>query len=254
MFDSRTNSFLDQMNDKLFRPHGLFCLIMTYKPEQKASHEQVDISKTITKSITPSDSKVREQLKGLKLSSGKTYGELEMPESAPLIFPALDAVAASPDQDGKKQSKFKNSSKFVTDYLDRRAQASYVSPLLSYTQSLRNSTDKPQAKENPNSTLAVEQSGTTFASRYSDPNHPASSGSLVSLITGGALVGGKERRRTRREARGRRPRRERKGGLRKRLLQQVSKKLDASMSLGGIRAYTVVVGCIVPDDCEHANG
>ncbi len=64
------------MNDKLFRPHGLFCLIMTYKPEQKASHEQVDISKTIAKSITPSDSKVREQLKGLKLSSAKTYGEL----------------------------------------------------------------------------------------------------------------------------------------------------------------------------------
>ncbi len=118
------------MNDKLFRPHGLFCLIMTYKPEQKASHEQVDISKTIAKSITPSDSKVREQLKGLKLSSAKTYGELEMPESAPLTFPALDAAAVSTDQEGKKQSQFKNSSKFVANYLDRRAQASYVSPIL----------------------------------------------------------------------------------------------------------------------------
>ncbi len=117
------------MNDKLFRPHGLFCLIMTYKPNQKASHEQVDISQTIAKSLTPSDSKVREQLKGLKLSSGKTYGELEMPESAPLIFPALDAAAAAEGEDGKKQSTLNKSSKFVANYLDRRAQASYVSIL-----------------------------------------------------------------------------------------------------------------------------
>ncbi len=53
-----------------------------------------------------------------------------MPESAPLIFPALDAAAASASQEGKKQSQFKNSSKFVANYLDRRAQASYVSPIL----------------------------------------------------------------------------------------------------------------------------
>ena len=99
---------------------------MSYKPEQKASHEQVDISKAIAKSITPADSKLRQQLKGLKISSGKTYGELEMPESAPLIFPALDNIAMSKDQDGKKPSQLKTSSKFVADYLDRRAQASYV--------------------------------------------------------------------------------------------------------------------------------
>ena len=114
------------MNDKLFRPHGLYCLIMTYKPQQKADHERVDISRAIAKSITPADSKFRQQLKGLKNSSGKTYGELEMPDSAPLIFPALDAVATAANQDGKEPSKLKTSSKFVADYLDRRAQASYV--------------------------------------------------------------------------------------------------------------------------------
>jgi hypothetical protein len=27
---------------------------------------------------------------------------------------------------------------------------------------------------------------TSFASRYADPNHPANSGSLISLVTGGA--------------------------------------------------------------------
>ena len=117
------------MNDKLFRPNGLFALIMTYKPEQTADHEQIDISKAIVKSITPAESKMREQMKHLKLSSGKAYGELEMVESAPLIFPALDAAAAAAEgQGGKKQSSLNKGSKFVANYLDRRAQASYVRP------------------------------------------------------------------------------------------------------------------------------
>lgn len=37
--------------------------------------------------------------------------------------------------------------------------------------------------ENPTSSLATPKP--QFFSRYSDPNHPASSGSLISLITGG---------------------------------------------------------------------
>ena len=39
--------------------------------------------------------------------------------------------------------------------------------------------------ENPNSSLST---GTPeFKSRYADPNHPASSGSLISLVTGGKV-------------------------------------------------------------------
>ena len=62
---------------------------------------------------------------GLRVSSGKTYGEIEMPESAPLIFPALDQAAVNPDA-----NKLKKSQKFVPDYFDRRAQATYVSSIL----------------------------------------------------------------------------------------------------------------------------
>lgn len=104
----------------------------------------------------------------MRLSSGKTYGQLELPEAAPLIFPALDRVADDESTDGiKKQTRMKSSQKFVADYFDRRAQARY-------------------AAENPGSSLAVP-SEKQFASRFSDPNHPVNNGSLISLITGGVV-------------------------------------------------------------------
>jgi hypothetical protein len=165
---SRTNNFLDRMNNEFFKPRGLYCLIMTYKPESSDTSASVDITQAISSSENPASSGMKQAFKNMRLSAGKTYGELEMPEAAPLIFPALDQLAASTSEENvKKQSKMKSNQKFVADYLDRRAQARF-------------------AAENPNSSLAQTQSG-GFASRYSDPNHPANSGSLIALVTGGAL-------------------------------------------------------------------
>lgn len=110
---------------------------MTYKPDQKASHETVDTSQLIFKSLNPSDSKIREGLKTIRGSSGKTYGEFEMPEAASLVFPALDEAAAGLEQDPKKQNAFKKSQKFMADYFDRRAQATYVSCSLCFCVSLQ---------------------------------------------------------------------------------------------------------------------
>ncbi|KAE8449808.1 hypothetical protein EG329_007284 [Mollisiaceae sp. DMI_Dod_QoI] len=168
---TRSNSFLDRMNNEFFKPRGLYCLVMTYKPESNSSHARIDITKTISSSMSPAASKTRQTLKNMRLSSGKTYGELELPEAAPLIFPALEDLAddASPDAE-KKKSKMKSSQKFMADYFDRRAQAKYMA-------------------ENPGSKLAVSpgEGGPKFASRYADPNHPANSGSLISLLTGGHI-------------------------------------------------------------------
>ncbi|KUJ17980.1 uncharacterized protein LY89DRAFT_683942 [Mollisia scopiformis] len=167
---TRTNSFLDRMNNEFFKPRGLYCLIMTYKPESTSSHSRVDITQTISSSMTPAASKNRQTLKNMRLSSGKTYGELELPEAAPLIFPALEDLADDNSQNAeKKKSAMKSSQKFVADYFDRRAQAKYIA-------------------ENPNSKLAIspgDENGQKFSSRYADPNHPANSGSLISLLTGG---------------------------------------------------------------------
>ncbi|KAH9214357.1 hypothetical protein DL95DRAFT_446516 [Leptodontidium sp. 2 PMI_412] len=209
---SRTNTFLDRMNEEFFKPRGLYCLIMTYKPDSTASHTRIDINQTITNYQTPASSSTRQTLRNLRTSSGKTYGELELPESAPLIFPSLDKVAEDSSEEGaKKQGKMKSTGKFVGDYFDRRARAKWAS-------------------QNPDSKLVVPGARPEFTSRYSDPNHPANNGSLISLLTGGNVnpkAHKDERRLERRQRKAERwgqpvptsgARRQRKGGLVKRIL------------------------------------
>ncbi|ORY00319.1 hypothetical protein BCR34DRAFT_494705, partial [Clohesyomyces aquaticus] len=174
----RTNNYLDQMNEKLFRPHGLFCLLMTYKPDAQSSGEPIMTASIISKTITPSDSKFKEQMKNFKLTSGKSQGEIELPEAAPLVYPALEAALE------EKSNAFVSSSKFVANYMDRRRAAEY-------------------AYQYPNSKLNVPAQK-KFASRYSDPSHPANSGSISALLTGGAVdltKGARERKEMRRDRR-----------------------------------------------------
>jgi hypothetical protein len=200
------------MNNEFFKPRGLYCLILTYKPEASATHVSVDITKTISSYDSPASSGMKSSLRNLRQSSGKTYGEIEMPEAAPLIFPALDALQDSATATSvQKQNKLKSSQKFVADYFDRRAQARYE-------------------YENPTGPLANAQER-QFASRYSDPNHPANSGSLVSLITGGALDlkgrrdnrrAGKRVRRARRRGYEIGPQTGKREGFVKRMLKKVS--------------------------------
>jgi hypothetical protein len=68
--------------------------------------------------------------------------------------------------DGEKQAAYKRSGKYVSEYMDRRARAKW-------------------AGENPDSTLANASGKEKFYSRYADPNHPASSGDPLALLTGG---------------------------------------------------------------------
>jgi hypothetical protein len=191
------------MNKEFFEPRGLYCLIMTYKPDSSAAHARIDINQTISNYMEPASSKGRQTLRNMRMSSGKTYGELEMPEAAPLIFPALEALAASPSEGAAQTtSKLKDSQKFVADYFDRRAQAKY-------------------AGESPGSSLAHMGEEKKFASRYADPNHPANSGSLVALLTGGAINprARKQQRREKRAIRRGRAPRQKKGGIIKRILK-----------------------------------
>jgi hypothetical protein len=157
------------MNNEFFKPRGLYCLVMTYKPDSTATHERVDINQTIMNYSTPAASTMRQTMRNLRVSSGKTYGELELPEAAPLVFPALERLADDPTEEGQNnQTKAISGKKFVADYFDRRAQAKY-------------------AAETPGGKLAAAGGQPVFHSRYADPNHPASSGSLVSLLTGGHI-------------------------------------------------------------------
>lgn len=161
----RTNNFLDEINTHFFQPRGLYAMLVTYKPSRNRwSSAPMDISHDISKALD-TDTLGAKIKNDLKFTSGKSHTELELPEAAPLIFPHLDA-AAEEEEAGKKPNAFKKSGKFIGDYMDRRANAVYNA-------------------ENPDSSLST---GTPqFKSRYADPTHPASSGSLISLVTGGKV-------------------------------------------------------------------
>ena len=155
----RTNRFLTTANKDFFIPKGLYAMIVIYKTsgseQPEVGIERVDLGATAvakyggdvqpdtagTESGGSEKPKmlegVKEKMKQLRVASGKTHGEAEMPVTcAPLIFPGLDAAAVASshaDEERKDEgtsksikAKSKSASKFVNDYYDRRAQASYV--------------------------------------------------------------------------------------------------------------------------------
>lgn len=120
----RTNRFLDTMNDGFFRPRGLFCLVMTWNPESNEKYTEVDLNNTLASKMSSSSLTNK-----FRSSDGMTAGDLDFLEAAPLIFPGLDDLAdnESGKDTAKKVGKLGNSKQFIEDYLDRRAQANYVS-------------------------------------------------------------------------------------------------------------------------------
>ncbi|CEJ62789.1 hypothetical protein PMG11_11276 [Penicillium brasilianum] len=149
---SRRNTFLDRVNQDLLMPRELFAMVMAFKdeiPGQQSgplyrlsssigktlfSSETLDINQTVAKysSPDPEMSKLKKGLKDIRLASGQTRGQIELPEAAELIFPDIDRVAEEAlegESKGKEtgaRDKFKNAGTWVQDYLDRRGQAFYL--------------------------------------------------------------------------------------------------------------------------------
>jgi hypothetical protein len=109
---------LDTANETLFKPHGLFACIMSFKPIAPSGRNRL----SVTSSIVDASSSYLP-----KKSSGVSQGNIELPEAAPLIFPVLDAVS-----DGEKPSFFQKQSAFVGDYADRRKQAQFVRSIIPF--------------------------------------------------------------------------------------------------------------------------
>lgn len=156
---NRTKSFLDKVNIDLFEPRGLFAMVMTFKPDQQSRVLPVDTSspkamvmRTLSNQINGSSNRNK---------ANTTYGELQLPPAAPLIFPSIDDLPES----GAKNNMQKTG-QFIGDFMDRRARAKYN-------------------HQNPDSALTVD--APRFASRFGDPNHPANNGGLIGLVTGGAV-------------------------------------------------------------------
>ena len=149
------------MNEKLFRPHGLYAMIMAYKPGSSQVNEMIDINANITKAV---GARAGGDRSTYRASSGNTRGVEQMPEAAPLVFPSLrDAPEA------EKTNAFKKASSFKDDYSDRRAQATF---------------------EGKNPDAAALNAGAPrkeFASRWADPNHPVNQGGLLNVLSGGII-------------------------------------------------------------------
>jgi hypothetical protein len=127
---SRTNSFFDKVNREFFQPRGLYCLVMTWNPElPDAPSTAVDLNSLVSNAAGSASSQSSNTLGRLrhrfKSSNGKAYGNI-FPEVAPLIFPEIDRLASDQNA-GKKLSKMKRRKEFVGGYLDKRAQAKFVS-------------------------------------------------------------------------------------------------------------------------------
>jgi hypothetical protein len=211
----RRNTFLDRINQDLLMPRGLYAMVMAFKDEVSGQQQgrlsklsnylgqtlftsgKLDINQTAAKysNPEPSMSRLQKGLKDIRLSSGKTHGEIELPDAAALIYPDLDQVAAQalglenkdqlPEVVGMRE-KFRYAGTWVQDYLDRRAQAFYVSDISSALMVLP--LTLKQEAEHQDSCLVVPYSQRApMTSRFSDPSHPANSGSVISLLTGGAI-------------------------------------------------------------------
>ena len=55
--------FLDQVNNSFFRPRGIYCLLMTWKPESSETHAVVDLSSTVSSNVNAADTGQMHKLK-----------------------------------------------------------------------------------------------------------------------------------------------------------------------------------------------
>jgi hypothetical protein len=272
----RSNSFLDVVNEKLFKPRGLFALVMAFDPHgtRKIEERSVSLAENISKiDKSPGDSEaskfsmdsLKNSLKSIRVKSGTSKGEFEMPEAAALVFPgvdeALEDLGAQAMSEEKKdqamaakiKTKFQHAGAFVADYADRRAQADYH-------------------MQNPETTLAQTGSRPQFASKLADPAHPANSGSLLGLLTGGHIdpIGRKrhrrlarsERRNERRIAHGRDPRAMRRDATgqrikrRKGIITRIITQVRILPVAVIVRSHVAdqAAGSVVSPSGEYANG
>ncbi|GKT79778.1 FAD binding domain protein [Colletotrichum tofieldiae] len=181
-----SNTFLDRVNTQYFNPRGLVCLVVTWQPgisgnqltvnfegDAIASRSEPGLSERIT-DITTQKTSAKEGWKGMKSQMGEmmklSNGNFDWPEPAPLVFPATDDVTGSGSDSGaKKKNALDRMEIWMEDMSDKRAQAKWVDE----------NSDKPAASLMPNP---------EFRSRYADPKHPAASGDIVALVTGGRWV------------------------------------------------------------------
>jgi hypothetical protein len=77
---------------------------MTYGPDimHPKAAEQVDFNELFVNYNSKDESKIKDTWQSIRSSSGKSYGEIELPESAPLNFLGLEMANKSNVQRSKR--------------------------------------------------------------------------------------------------------------------------------------------------------
>ena len=118
----RQNKYLVGMNEKLFKPHGLYAMLMTWKSSNSAASQPlvstVDMNTKLVKSVASREVQGRS---GFHSASGKTIGQSQMPESAELIFPLLETAT-----DEQKVNAMKKAGVWFGDWRDKRSTSRFV--------------------------------------------------------------------------------------------------------------------------------
>lgn len=117
------------MNETLFRPHGVYCLIMTYDPNKADAAAQPTDSKgwsasKVEGSMAPTGGHIPSKFRS---SSGNDLGDPSGIKSAPLVYlSAGDTTKIDDEANQSKHQGVKNMKLFMADFGDRRAQARFV--------------------------------------------------------------------------------------------------------------------------------
>ena len=118
---------------------------MSYRPEAvptgDVAMEPVDTSKAALKWLKPPTSSFKLHASSFRASSGITRGEIELPETGPLVYPdtgyaeigKMKSVEEQKDDEGggneketKRSGTFAQHKKVAAAYFDKRARAKYV--------------------------------------------------------------------------------------------------------------------------------
>lgn len=132
----RTNSFLDRVNEEYFRPRGLYCLLMAYRPGIRAEEQQLKVGEAISR-VQPSSSMPssvgKQNFPALAKRNLRdpVAGVVKQEENLPSNVAELVYPVAPTSEQASSSKKKRNAMARITNYLDDRAQARYVSDLFS---------------------------------------------------------------------------------------------------------------------------
>jgi hypothetical protein len=114
------------MNTELFRPRGLYCLIVAHSNTAEEQVTQEKIAASIGTRIDPKTLTFGDRFKTNFRNADGTFGPIEFPASAELIFPGLEGAVGSNAEDAPKKNAFARAMERYGARRDRKRTAKWV--------------------------------------------------------------------------------------------------------------------------------